>query len=591
MDKRVIHDSARQSVSSFHRGQRNMGKPRASLFYIDKWRVSPEEGLLSRGDETARLEPKTMDVLVYLASHPDEVITREELEQHIWRGALVGYDAVTNTVIKLRKALKDNAREPRIIATIPKKGYKLVAPVDYPASEVAPAETETGAPPTTGVITAKSRSWIGLKTGAVILSVLVLAGAVLLWPLTSPEQSSPVSANIASLPSIVILPFESLSHDPRQEYLASGITDDIITDLTRLSNILVISGNTSSTYKDRHIPSRKIAADLNVQYILKGNVRLVNDRIRINTQLYNANTGFNVWAQRYERKVNEIFSVQDDVTQNIVRSLTIKMTDQERVRLAQRATDSLKAYDLFQEGQRLALPRTGPALRQARESFKKAIEYDPNYGRAYGAIAITLCFDYLAGRVAAPLETLDRALQLAQKAVALDESVPQTHWALSFTHLMRKEYDKAEDAAERAVRIAPNYADGYGLLALIKMYSGQPDQALELNNKGMRLNPYYSWQYLFTQGSAYYMQGNYKAAITVLEKAQQRNQTILQVKLILAAAYIRQNRQKDAEWVVEEIYMLSPATVISDIEKSTPFADPKFKQALLKDLRQAGLKE
>ncbi|MEJ2449887.1 MAG: winged helix-turn-helix domain-containing protein [Gammaproteobacteria bacterium] len=568
-----------------------MDRSRASVFYIDNWRVTPEEGMLSRGDETTRLEPKTMEVLVYLASHPHEVITRDELEQRVWHGALVGYDAVTNTIIKLRKALQDNARQPHIIATIPKKGYQLIASVDYPASEASPAGTDTGLPTGTGVISVKSRSWSRLKTRAVILAMMMMAGMILLWTVLSPEYVPPRSDNLATLPSIVILPFENLSDDHKQEYLASGITDDIITDMTRLSNIRVISGNTSSIYKGRHISSRKIAADLNVQYILKGSIRQVNGRIRINTQLYNAKTGFNVWAQRYERRVNEIFSVQDEVTQKIAKSLTIKMSPQERIRLTQRATDSLTAYDFFQEGQRLALPRTGQALRQARVAFKKAIEYDPNYGRAYGAIALTLCFDYLAGRVDAPVEVLDRALQLAEKAVALDESVPQTYWALSFTHLMRKEYDKAETAVSRAISIAPNYADGYGLLALIKMYTGHPAQALELNSKGMKLNPYYSWEYLYTQGSAYYMQGNYAAAITMLEKAQQRNETIVQLRLILAAAYIHQNRQEDAEWQIEEIYTLSPATTISDIKKSTPFADPEFKQALLNDLRQAGLKE
>ncbi len=568
-----------------------MHKPGASVFYIDDWRVSPAEGVVSRGNETTRLEPKTMEVLVYLASRPDDVISREELEQDIWRGALVGYDAVTNSVIKLRKALRDDARRPHIIATIPKKGYKLIASIEHPASNATSVVTKTSTPLANTEKPGKSRSWVELKIGAAILSMMVLAGIAALWPLIAPENSSPGNDKIANLPSIVILPFESLNRDPKQEYLARGITDDIITDLTRLSNILVISGNTSSTYKDRQLSSRKIAAELNVQYILKGSVRLLGDRVRINAQLYNAKTGFNVWAQRYERKVNELFSVQDDVTRNIVRSLTIKMSHQEKIRLSQRATDNLKAYDLFQEGQRLALPRTEQALDQARESFKKAIEYDPNYGRAYGAIAITLCFDYLNGWVDAPVETLDRALKLAEKAVMLDNSTPQTYWALGFTHLMRKEYNKAESTVTQAIRIAPNYADGYGLLALIKMYLVQPDQALKLNKKGMQLNPYYSWQYLYTQGSSYYMQGNYKAAITALEGAQQRNESAVQIKLFLAAAYMNLDRQNDAEWLVEEIKAVSPETTISDIEKTIPIADSKFTQALLKDLRQAGLTE
>lgn len=568
-----------------------MEKPRASVFYIDNWRASPAEGVLSRGDDIARLEPKTMDVLVYFASRPNEVITREELEQYVWHGALVGYDAVTNTVIKLRKALKDNARQPRIIATIPKKGYQLIAPIHYPGEDNTPVESETDSRTPVSKTRTKTRTWSGLRIGLAILTVMVLTGVILQWPVNSPEMPSLDSEKNLSLPSIVVLPFESLTHEPKQEYLADGITDDIITDLTRLSNILVISGNTSSAYKNKQLSAKEIATKLNVQYILKGSVRLVDDKIRINTQLYNVETGFNVWAQRYDRKINEVFSVQDDVTQNIVRSLTIKMTAQERSRLAQRATDNLKAYDLFQEGQRLSQPRTEQSLILARASFKKAIALDPGYGRAYGAMAITLCFDYLAGRPAAPVETLDRALVLAEKAVALDNSTPQTYWALSFTHLMRKEYDKAERAATRAITIAPNYADGYGLLALIKMYQGQPEQALKLNNKGMKLNPFYSWQYLYTQGSAYYTQGNYQAAVTSLEEAQRRNETAPQVKIFLAAAYVSKGDQNEAEWLIEEIKILSPTITITDIDKTLPIADPRLKQVLLKDLRQAGLPE
>jgi len=281
--------------------------------------------------------------------------------------------------------------------------------------------------------------------------------------------------------------------------------------------------------------------------------------------------------------------VQDEVTQNIVRSLTIKISSKERTRLAQRATDSLRAYDYFQEGQRLGLPRTRQALTQARAAYKNAIELDPNYGRAYGAMAITMNFDYINGWADAPVETLDRALALAQKAVELDDSTPQTYWALGFTYLMRKEYDKAERAASQSVRIAPNYADGYGLLALIKMYRGEPEQALQLNAKGMKLNPYYSWQYLYTQGSAYYMQGNYQAAIAELEKAQQRNETAVQVKVFLAACYVNANRQSDAEWLVDEMQVLSPTTTLSDVEKAIPIINPRIKQVLIADLRQAGL--
>ncbi|MDH5600921.1 MAG: winged helix-turn-helix domain-containing protein [Gammaproteobacteria bacterium] len=558
----------------------------SNLLLNNEWRVSPTEGVLSRGNEIVHLEPKAMDVLIYFASRPGEVISREELERDVWSGAVVGYDAITNTVIKLRKALQDNARHPDYIATIPKKGYQLIASVTYPGDHESEIDTSK-------LLINQSRkallSWPTHKTGIATLAGIFVFALISLWPSTS--SVIPVRNSAASPQSIVVLPFDNIGDDPKQEYIANGITQDIITDLSRLSNVLVISSNTSSTYKGKKISSIKVGTDLNVNFVLKGSIQQFGDAIRVNVQLVNSMTGFNVWAQRYDRNLTEVFSVQDEVTDSIVKALTVKITNQEKRRLAQRATASLKAYDYFQEGQKISMLRTKESFKQAREAYQKAISLDPNYGRAYGAMAITLIFDYQRGWVETPTETLDRAQVLAKKAVSLDNSTPQTYWALSFIYLTRKEYDKAEKAITEAIRIAPNYADGYGLHALIKMYLGQPQQALELNKKGMQLNPFYSWQYLFTHGSAYYMKADYNSAITELEKAQGRNQNAIQVKLFLAASYIKAGRLNDAQWMIDEIQALNPTATISDIEKTIPIADTSLKLALLDDLRKAGLPE
>jgi TolB-like protein/DNA-binding winged helix-turn-helix (wHTH) protein len=565
-------------------------------FFINDWRVSPPEGLLSRGDEIVHLEPKAMEVLVYFASHPGQVITREELERDVWHGALVGYDAVTNTVIKLRKALQDKARQPRFIATIPKKGYQLIASITYPENEdTSEPIIDVASEPIAGAQRLRSY-WSVYRTGIImtaLASTLVL-GMLWLWPSAqSPTGSIPAADNNSSLvlPSIVVLPFENLSDDPKQEYLADGITEDIITDLSRLSNLLVIASNTSFAYKGRQVTLEEVARDLNVVFALKGSIRQLGDAVRVNAQLVNTTTGFNAWAQRYDRKISEVFTVQDEVTQSIVKALAVKITNQERQRLAQKTTDSLKAYDFFQEGQRIVKVSTKESNQQAREAYRKAIELDPDYGRAYGAQAVTLATDYLQGWTDAPLETLDRALVLAEQAVALDDTTPQTYWALGFVHLMRKEYDNAENATEQAINIAPNYADGYGLLALINNYIGKPKRAIELNNKAMRLNPYYTFEYLYGDGVSYYFLGDYDRAIAMLEKAQARNENGVNVKLFLAASYVKAQRQDDAEWVADQLQMLSPTAVITGLEKTFPLADPELKRVFLEDLRKAGLPE
>jgi TolB-like protein/DNA-binding winged helix-turn-helix (wHTH) protein len=573
-----------------------MKRPVAKSFFIEDWRVSPPEGLLVRGTEMVRLEPKAMEVLVYFASRPGEVITREELEREVWHGALIGYDAVTNTVIKLRKALQDNARQPRFITTIPKMGYQLIAPIAYPEEDERPESASPADSESVAEVPGKRPSWPVPRIGwaiAALVGVLVI-GLVWLWPVvtSSTAPATPANSNSSfALPSIAVLPFENLSNDPKQDYLADGITEDIITDLSRLSNLLVIASNTSLTYKGRSVPVEKIGTDLNVEFVLKGSIQRLGDAIRVNAQLVNAKTGFNAWAQRYDRKVTEVFYVQDEMTRSIVNALAIKVTSQEKSRLAQRATDSLKAYDLFQEGQRISKGKTKEDEIQARELYQKAIEHDPNYGRAYGAMAISLAWDYQRGWTDTPIETLDRALVLAKQAVALDDSTPQTHWALSFVYLMRKEYENAEKVVTQALSIAPNYADGYGLLALINMNLGQPKRAIALNLKGMRLNPYFTSEYLYTHGVSHYMLGDYDEAIKALEKAQERNPNHVNYKLFLAASYVKAGRQDDAEWTAAELQVLDPTATLSTIEKTIPIARPESMRSLLADLRKAGLPE
>ena len=419
-----------------------------------------------------------------------------------------------------------------------------------------------------------------------------------IWPTTPPPTESPIESasqlaadNSSKLPSIIVLPFDNLSNDPKQEYLADGLTEDIITDLSRLSNLLVIASNTSIQYKGRQVTPQEVGVDLNVDFVLKGSIRQLGDAIRVNAQLVNAKTGFNTWAQRYDRNLTEVFAVQDEVTNSIVNALAVKMNSQERSRLAKRETDSLKAYDFFQEGQRRFQQRTPESYAEARELYQKAIGIDPNYGRAYGALALTLMYEYQMGWGTVAVETLDRALVLAKQAVSLDDTTPQTYFSLGLVYLTRKEYENAEKATIQAVKIAPNYADGYILLALIKRYLGQPEVAIEINAKGMRLNPYYSMDYLYILGSSYYMIGDYDTAVTVLEKARDRNQNHMYAKLFLSASYIRTGNIDEAEWIIAEILTLNPTASISVLDKIIPIAKDEYKNVFLEDLRKAGLPE
>ncbi|MFO7604479.1 MAG: winged helix-turn-helix domain-containing protein [Gammaproteobacteria bacterium] len=549
-------------------------------FIIDGWRVSPAEGVLTRGSVVEHLEPKVMDVLVYFASHPGEVISRDELEHKVWHGALIGYDAVTATVIKLRKALQDNAKQPRIIATIPKKGYQLIAAVALLDDGIKAGTTPSVLMTSKLGSTSKPTSFLNMGVALAILVGILLLG----WLGLSLKTDG-------SIPSIIVMPVENLGQDSAHDVFVDGITEDIITDLSRMSNLMVFASNTTFKYKGRSVTPEELRQDLNVSFVLKGTIRRHDDQIRINMQLVNAETGFNIWAQRYDRNLAEIFTVQDEVTASIIDALSIKLTSQEKQRLAQRATNNLAAYEYFLDGQRLSKDQTRQANAHARDAYKQAIDADPTYGRAYGALAYTLALDYRHDWTDTPVENLERALSLAEQAVALDGSIPQTYWSLGYVHLRRKEYEKAQQAAMDSIRVAPNYADGYGLLALINNSLGQAKTALDYATRGMQLNPYYTWDYLFNVGFAQYLLGNYVQAIESLERAQERNENAIPIKIILAASYVRADRLDDAAWAIEQIRVLNPTTTVSHTAKATPLTEPRLKMQLLDDLRKAGLPE
>ena len=358
-----------------------------------------------------------------------------------------------------------------------------------------------------------------------------------------------------------------------------------------MSNLMVFASNTTFKYKGREITPQALRDELNVDYVLNGSARRYGNEIRINVQLTDAQTGINMWAQRYDRKVTEVFAVQDEVTTSLVEALAIKLSSQEKQRLAQRATNNLTAYEHFLEGQRTSKEQSKEANAQAREAYRKAIEVDPTYGRAYGALAYTLGLDYRHGWTDTPVENLERALGLAEQGVELDSSIPQTYWSLGYVYLRRNEYEKARKAAAESIRIAPNYADGYGLLALINNGLGQADKALEYATRGMQLNPYYTWDYLFNVGFAQYLLGNNAEAIDALEKAQERNENAIPIKLILAASYVQAGRMDDAEWTTEQMQVLNPATSLTQQANTMALSEPRLKSMLLDDLRKAGLPE
>jgi adenylate cyclase len=428
------------------------------------------------------------------------------------------------------------------------------------------------------------------KRFAYVLGVVIAAFAVVgtNFLFKSPlEVFQTATAN----PSIAVLPFTNMSSDPGQEYFVDGMTEDLITDFSRLSNLTVIAWHTSSSYKGQKVKPQQVGKDLGVGYILDGSVRKSDDRLRITAQLVDTTDGKQIWSQRYDRKLTQVFEVQDDVTKKIVSALAVKLTKAEKGQLGRAGTINSAAYDAFLQGQRYYMQQDKESNQLAWEAYQRAVDLDSTYARAYGGLAICLAQRFQRGWTDSPLETLDRALDLARQAVTLGDYIPQTFWALGFVHMIRKEYTQAEKAVEKAINVAPNYADGYGLLALININLGNGQRAVELITKGMRLNPYYTWEYLFVLGAGHYIVGHYNEAITTLVEAQARNEFAVPIKLYLIASYVRSGRLDDAQWVAEQLQVQNPTTTLSHLEKALPITDAKFKKGLLEDLRKAGLPE
>jgi adenylate cyclase len=549
-------------------------------FHLDDCRVDPAAGLISRNDERIHLEPRVMTVLTVLAGRAGEVLSREQLEAEAWAGTVVGYDALASSILKLRKALGDSTRQPRYIETVSKRGYRLVAPVSFDEPSSSGTAT-TPSSPASG-----SRSW---KVGAVAAFVLVaIVVATLVLMKHGDVGDTETGANLKTL---AVMPFTNISNNPENEYFVEGITDDIMTNLSGLSDVLVVSRSATYRYKGQDFEPKDVGQELGADYLVEGSIRKSGKRWRINASLIETSTGVQLWAKKFESRESSLFKAQDELTNSIVSSLALQLTSNDKRRLQYQATTNFEAYDLFLHGQKLFKERTREANEAAQEAYRKAIKLDPDFARAHSALAVALTVEFWRNWSDNPTETLDRALEMANLSVRLNPASPQAYWARGYALMYQKKHNLAIKAVKRAISIAPTYADGYGLLALMNNQLGNGDKAARLIKKGMKLDPHYSWDYPYILGRAYYVMGKYEDAIKTLGIALKRNEQAVNPRLFLAASYVSLGRMDDARWEVEQIRIMNPGTTLSHLEKDYPIADKALQKRFLDQLRKAGLPE
>ena len=425
-------------------------------------------------------------------------------------------------------------------------------------------------------------------------AMLVVAGiaATLIWLqpwVPAGNQPDTGSATAESQPSIAVLPFDNLSDDPQQEYFADGIADDIITDLSTLGGLSVIARNSSFVYKDRTMDVRQIGTELGVTYILEGSVRKIADRVRINAQLIDASNGTHMWAERFDEQLVDIFAVQDRVIRRIVAALSLTLTPDEEKHLGQAATSNPEAYEQYLLGRNLFPQFTVDRYKEARAHFRRAIELDPRFARAYSALAATYANEVLQGVAEDRERSLQQALDLARTALAIDPALPQGQLVLGYTYLFQRQHQRAIEAERKAIELSPSYADAYVLLALIYVHEDRVEEAFPLIDKGMRLNPNYSAEFLVVLAYAHYWSGNIEASISALMEVLRRNPVYIAALVYYIAALGRANRLEEASWQVEELLLLAPNFTVDQWVADRPFSNARQSEQLAQDLKKAGL--
>jgi TolB-like protein/Tfp pilus assembly protein PilF len=452
-------------------------------------------------------------------------------------------------------------------------------------------------------ITIKWR-WIAL---GVITIIFLVIGAVVVWNYYFRTQIEPASVDkmaysLPDKPSIAVLPFTNMSDDPKQEYFADGITEDLITDLSQMSGLFVIARNSTFVYKGKPVKIRQVAEELGVRYVLEGSVRRAKDRVRINAQLIDSISGGHIWAERYNGIMDDVFALQDKITRRIVAALTVKLTVAEEKQFARKETDSVEAYDAFLKGWAHYLRETPDNFVMAIQYFEEAIKLDPNYGRAYAALSLTYWESWKRlWHAKLGLFQWHDARFLAEKFLkkAMQNPTTLAHQVNSMVYLHLKRHEEAVAEAEQAIAMDPNDANSYIALASAQSLSGRPDEALQLIKDAMRLNPHYPSFYLYELGLAQFCMELFDEAAVALERATALNPDDRWSFRLLLATYGVLGRNEDAARVIETIEhgvkrglqdYWDPLSIRA-IQFWYPFRESTDTKRLVEGLRKAGVPE
>ncbi|HEV7304798.1 adenylate/guanylate cyclase domain-containing protein [Ensifer sp.] len=416
---------------------------------------------------------------------------------------------------------------------------------------------------------------------------------VWMWSIDAAEDLTAAVATetppqIPSRPSIAVLPFDNMSGDPEQGYFADGITEDIITDLSKVSGLFVIARNSSFAYKGRSPDIRQVSRELGVRYVLEGSVRRAANRIRINAQMIDGTTGGHLWAERYDRGIEDIFEVQDEVTRTIVTALKVRLTAGEEERRETRARVDPEAYDLFVRSRQAILRFDAQSSAEARSMLERSIAIDPGIAAAYASLSIVALTDYINRWNGGTFDNVSRALELANKAVATDDNEAHGHHALSLALCWGRRYDEAEQAALRVLALDPNSAGGHTALGSIRDFQGLFEDALPYYTRAHRLDPQFDLSLHFL-GRTLLNLGRFDEAEIAFKRRLALAPRSDMTRFYLACLYGRTGRHEEARRYWHEVFEVNPGFSLDHLRRALPYRDTAVIDRLTDGLREAGI--
>ncbi|WP_083218608.1 transcriptional regulator [Candidatus Thiodiazotropha endoloripes] len=531
---------------------------------IGSWWFHPELNRLRDGNSVIHLEPKAALVLQRLVERAGEPVTRQELLDTVWQDVVVSDDALTQVIIKLRKALGDSSRDPSYIQTIPKRGYCLLADVDAGTGSAdafieQPKQDQPGTNP----------YLMPVVVTLVILSAAVILGYQFVYaPSLDDRGLDPVEVVVAEDATLTIMPFEAISGNAREQRFARGMHADLITDLAGLPDLAIIN------------PSVSNAVPIAARYQVYGNVQQSGGLIGVHIRLVDTASQRQLWSQRYERALDDIFQVQRSISRDVVDQLAIQVSTADLERLASRYTPNLLAYEDFLKGQAELLLRDRDANSRARRWYRQAIEHDPNFARAYAGLALSYAADFRNHWAQDGGKALQKAQEMAQTGAQIDQDIAEVHWVLGYVTAQHRQHEVALIHLRRALEVDQSYADAYALIGGINTYLGRPELSIDQLRTALRLNQNAGYLYYLLLGRAYYFMGRYEQALINLRESLARNPTNLETHIYLLATAFAQQDTDTVDWEIEEIRMIEPGFKVNTWLETYPMTDERQRKEL-----------